>query len=616
MKNIAIVAILLICVCHLSYAQTPIIITIAGNGVMAHSGDGGPATAASIIEPSGICVSPLGYIYFCELGDDRIRKISGGIISGFAGGGAFGLGDGGPATAASLHGPYGLFMDDTGNILVADDGHSHVRKINTSGIISSLTAYGLIGPFDVTTDYHHFVLIADRPGPYVRRIDATGSADIIAGNGVAGYAGDGGPATAGELFYPCSICIDKAGNIYVSDEGSNRIRKVDTFGIITTIAGAGPSGVGAGSFAGDGGPATAAYLNGPVGIRCDTAGNIYFCDAGNNRIRKINSAGIITTIAGNGTAGYSGDDCGATAAELNNPLYLTLDNSGNIYFTDELNNRVREIVMNHQISFARGHLQSLDVCVSSPAVAINSLLAVTDADAGQTVNWSILMSPAHGSLAATYTATSTGSIMTPTGLSYTPASGYTGTDVFKVVVVDCAGATDTTTINVTIVNPPAAGTIIGADTVCVGAAIALTDTSAGGMWNSSNANASVSGGMVTGHAPGTDTIRYIVSNACGADTASLQIDVNGCITLLSEVAEGDVIKLFPNPSDGTFSVLISSAGDEQADVTVTDAIGKKVGGNKVATNKESLFRLKEPAGVYILQATTSSGKCRAKVTIR
>src|SRR5205823_1220015 len=139
---------------------------------------------------------------------------------------------------------------------------------------------------------------------------------------------------------PRGICIDVVGNIYVTDYFNQRIRKIDTFGIISTIAGCAATG----SYGGDGGPATLAHLYQPQGITTDSAGNIYFCDRNNNRIRKINTSGIITTLAGNGTGAYSGDGCAATAASLYLPEYLVLDHSHNIYFSDYYNNRVREIV--------------------------------------------------------------------------------------------------------------------------------------------------------------------------------------------------------------------------------------------------------------------------------
>ena len=184
------------------------------------------------------------------------------IISTFAGNGtAAYTGDGGQATAAGLNTPYGVAVDASGSVYISDYNNHRIRKVNTSGIIST-----------------------------------------FAGNGTAGYTGNGGQATAAELSYPRGVAVDAAGNVYIADYNNNVIRMVNTAGIISTFAGNGTQG-----YTGDGGPATAAALNYPQGVAFDALGNVYIADVSNNRIRKVSTAGTISTVAGNGTAGYTGD---------------------------------------------------------------------------------------------------------------------------------------------------------------------------------------------------------------------------------------------------------------------------------------------------------------------
>ncbi|HWY98003.1 MAG TPA: T9SS type A sorting domain-containing protein, partial [Bacteroidia bacterium] len=234
-----------------------------------------------------------------DIGNGRIREITtAGIINTIAGNGNYGFsGDGGQATNASFKDPTGISLDDTGNIFVTDVFNNRVRKINTSGVITT-----------------------------------------IAGNGIAGFSGDGGQATLASLYYPTGIAIDDSGNVYIADEDNNRIRKVNTKGIITTVAGNGTA-----SYAGDGGPAVLAEINFPGGVTVDKSYNIYIADASNNRIRMVGPEGIISTIAGNGAANFSGDDGFALAAALYNPTAISVDASGNLVVADAFNFRVRKL---------------------------------------------------------------------------------------------------------------------------------------------------------------------------------------------------------------------------------------------------------------------------------
>jgi len=280
-----------------------IITTICGNGTSGDSGDGGPATDALIDHPQGIVVDPSGNIYFTEVFKYRIRKISTtGIITTFAGNGTTSAGpngDGGPASDAILGGPTGITIDKLGNIYFGDGG-SRVRKISIDGIITT-----------------------------------------VAGNGNYGFSGDGGPATSAMIDDPWGIAVDNEGNLYIADETNNRIRKVSNSGVISTYAGNGFY-----AYMGDGGSATAAEL-GPRDLVVDNFGNLFFSDFSSNTIRQINSRGYIYTIAGNGVTGYAGDGNMATSAEFSDPWGVLVDNCDNVYIADGGNNRVRKVTFPH-----------------------------------------------------------------------------------------------------------------------------------------------------------------------------------------------------------------------------------------------------------------------------
>ncbi len=312
-KSISLIAILAFSVLSAkhSFAQNGIITTIAGTGVAGYSGDGGPATAAMISSGSnGVAVDNAGNIYYVDTYHHVIRKInSTGIITTIAGTGVSGYsGDGGQATDAQLFSPGDLAIDNAGNIYISDGNNFRVRKINTAGVISTL-----------------------------------------AGNGVAGSSGDGGPATAAAVW-PARVCTDNAGNVYVVDGVHVVIRKIDAAGIITTFAGNGTHG-----FSGDGGPATAAQIDGPGGVAADAAGNVYIADGANYRIRKVNTSGIITTFAGNGVAGYSGDGGPALAANISSPYDIYVDDVGNLLLAEGDDNVIRKISVTGIISTVAGN---------------------------------------------------------------------------------------------------------------------------------------------------------------------------------------------------------------------------------------------------------------------
>jgi len=553
------------------------IITIAGNGTSGFGGDGGAATSAKINYAADVMTDNAGNVYFSDCLNNRVRKISAaGIITTIAGTGATGSGgDGGPATAAQFNFPYGLAMDDSGNIYVADFYNQKVRKINTSGIISTIAGTGTGGysgdggpatlaeiwiPNYVCTDHSGNIYISDNQNNRIRKVNSAGIISTYAGNGYATYGGDGGPATAASLNYPNQIRIDGSGNMYIGDHINYRIRKVSPSGIITTIAGNGTPG-----FSPDGTMATAAELEDPLAICIDNSGNVYFSDFENYRIRKVSSSGILTTIAGNGTAAYSGDGGPATAAEINGVGGLFMDADGAIFIADGHNYRVREITSpNHPPRFVRGSLIRIDVCENAIAYSLDSALAIVDSDFGQTESWSTLRAPMHGALVAAYTTTSTGGEVIPSGLSYTPTTGYTGVDSFRVRISDGL-AIDSTIFLVSVDPLPSVDSIHGPSTVCIAETITLMDSSSGGAWLCFNAHAMVNAtGIVTGVSGGLDTVKYSVTNSCGTAVAIKSIKVYTaweCDTadLVHQISnQGDEFNIFPNPAQNTITVQANS----------------------------------------------------------
>jgi sugar lactone lactonase YvrE len=349
--------------------STGVISTAAGNGVAGYSGDGGSPASAEMNGPSGIAMDKTGNLYIADFGNERIRTITA-SISTVAGNGTAGFsGDGGAAISAELHGDNAVAVDGAGNMYIADYYNNRIRKVTAStGVISTVAGNGtagfsgdggaatsaeINGPGDVAVDSAGNIYISDLNNNRVRKVTAsTGVISTVAGNGTKGFTGDGGAATSAEIG-PNGVGVDTAGNLYMADEFSNRIRKVTaSTGIISTVAGNGTAG-----FTGDGGAATSAELNVPDGVLVDSAGNIYISDHNNERIRKVTaSTGKISTIAGNGTAGYSGDGGAATSAELNGPGGLALDGAGNLYIGDFGNNRVRKVtVSTGVISTAAGN---------------------------------------------------------------------------------------------------------------------------------------------------------------------------------------------------------------------------------------------------------------------
>jgi uncharacterized protein (TIGR03437 family) len=321
------------------------ITTVAGGG--SSIGDNGPATSAQLSSPNGEAMDTAGNLYIVDSG--RVRKVANGVISTVAGIGTFGFsGDNGPATSAELDYPAGVAVDSAGNFYIADTGNHRIRKVS-GGVITTVAGNGTLGfsgdnglatsaqldyPGGVAVDSAGNLYIADSYNFRIRKV-SNGVITTVAGNGAPGFGGGGdGPATSAALSRPSGIAVDSAGNLYIAEFNSSRIRKVSN-GAITTVAGSGTPG-----FSGDNGPATSAQLNGPEGVAVDSAGNLYIADFGNNRIRKV-ANGVIATIAGTGTPGFSGDNGPAASAQLAYPGGVASDSTGKVYVADTGNYRIR-----------------------------------------------------------------------------------------------------------------------------------------------------------------------------------------------------------------------------------------------------------------------------------
>ena len=280
-----------------------IITTVAGADVAGYSGNNGQATAAALDFPRGVAVDAAGDIFIADFVNNCVREVNAatGVITTVAGNHTAGYrGDGGQATAAELHDPTAVAVDASGDLFITDTANQVIRKVNaSSGVIST-----------------------------------------VVGNGTAGFYGDNGPATAAKLNSPTDVVMDGIGNLLIADQGNNRVREVNlATSVITTVAGNGSA-----AFSGNGGPATAAALNGPTGVAVDSAGDLFIADFFNHQVREVNySSGVISTVAGTTTAGYSGDDGPATAAEMDYPWNVAVDNCGELFIADYRVNAVREV---------------------------------------------------------------------------------------------------------------------------------------------------------------------------------------------------------------------------------------------------------------------------------
>jgi trimeric autotransporter adhesin len=354
-----------------------VITTVLGSANGAPILEGEPAASTRLEGPTGVAVDRAGVIYFAEggigsgtglaRGDFRVWKVPlTGELRAFAGTGASNFaGDGGPASASQLNGPTAMSFDGQGNLFIADAANQRIRRISPGGIIETVLGTGTAGfavefgspagavfnmPRGVVAEPGGAIYVADTLNNRVRKHAPGGNVSTYAGNGNAAYFGDGGQATSASINAPEGLALDAAGNLYIADTNDNAIRKVTPDGLITTIAGNGLTG-----FAGDGGLATRAQLNRPRAVAVDSAGNVYVADTGNHRVRRVDTAGNIATIAGNGATDFLPDDSAGINSSLSDPRGVAVDSEGNVYISDTGHNRVRKLFPTGAITTIAGH---------------------------------------------------------------------------------------------------------------------------------------------------------------------------------------------------------------------------------------------------------------------
>ena len=490
-------------------------------------------------------------------------------------------GDSGPATSASIHSNTAVHFDSIGNMFIADAANNRIRKVNTSGIITTVAGTGIAGsggdagpatnaqlnnPSDVAFDAAGNMYITDYLNNRIRKVDASGTITTIAGTGTSGATGDGGPATAAKLFHPQSLIIDASGKLFFCDEGNDRVRMINTSGIILLYAGSGTSGVG------DGGPATNATLSRPGGITINHFGSIVFSDAQHNRIREVNASGIISTIAGTGSAGFSGDSGPATAAKINQPSSLCIDNVGNIFLADGNNNRVRKIDTFGNISTVAGNGSAGFSGDSGPATAASL----------------------HG----------------PSGLCIENFSLYIG------------DATNNRVRSVGCVSPVFATAIVWADSICPGDTFHFACTPTGGTWSTYHSTISTvsASGVVTGVGGGMDTVKYVYSNVCGSDSVIFPLKVRtaaACgLGVINLAADENNILISPNPGLGHFTLSYSSHEKGTITVCIYNVLGRKIKELDMTPNTPAEVNIDAPAGMYLVTANSDTYRLTSKLLIQ
>jgi sugar lactone lactonase YvrE len=587
-----------------AFAHAQIISTIAGGAATGFILSG-PALSVSFNEPFDVCTDAHGNVYIADGDNHVIRKVdTAGMLTTIAGNGTgagtstggYG-GDGGPATAAELNRPHSVAIDQAGNLYIADYLNSRVRKVDTAGIITT-----------------------------------------FAGNGSSGSLGDGGPATAAELAAPIGVAVDGMGNVYISDWDASKIRMVNTAGIITTVAGGGSS-------LANGVPATTAQLDGVIGIAVDAAGNLYYADAVNDLVRKVTVAtGIVNTIAGTGVTGASGDGGLADTATINYPTGVAVDATGRVYFSDLYNYKIRRIDNAGIITTIAGTglygfsgdggpaiAAQLDITMEMSFDAAGSLYVadngrarkITFPSAGTIIGG---LSICRGDTTA-LTDTVTGGVWSSGNTGVATVGSGTGMVIGAaagVAVITYAAGTCYVTKTVTVNPVPSAimGEFVGGGGVrlCGGEVTTLTDSAAGGTWSSSNTGDATIGsstGILTCLSPtgaAVDTITYTLPGGC-----SISVPTVWCEGVPQVSASNELVTLFPNPATTQLTITASSAINE---INISNLLGQTVYNSQFTVSGQlptANSRLQTidvsalPSGVYFVRVNPSAGSGQAVV---
>ena len=591
-------------------AQT--ITTIVGGG---SSGDGDSAIHAVLSLPEQLWYDTMGRMYIAEAGANRIRKVTTGFISTFAGTGSAGFfGDGGTATDAFLNGNSGVVGDKQGNIFITDFNNNRLRVVNSLGIINLFAGNGTSGwlgdgntatiaeisaPGEMCIDTFGNIYFTDAGCQGVRKVSPLGIITTVAGDGsiFPGYGGDGGPATLALFQGPEGVAVDYAGNLYIADYDNSRIRKVTTDGIVNTIAGTTSAG-----YSGDGGPATLAKLNSPRGIFIDNhTGNVYWTEVTNDVVRKLTPDGIISTVAGTGVMGFSGDGSPATDAKLFYPGYVCMDNCGNLIISDTYNNRIRKV--------------SYPFTGTLPSIAIATIHDTLCAGITATFT-STLTTGSPGGLSYHWYVNGVGAGATSSSYSYTPGNG----DSVRCVLTysnTCAGAThiSSNTIHFIVdstqiptMSLPALTYSVTGSVVTVNAALAITGTASPsyfvnwynhGIYFATTTVPSVSYTKIepidsitaTIVPTGTPCFDSTQSNADIIKDSTLAIPN----MLMNQYAD---VLIYPNPAQESVTI---TAQKQMRQTTLINIYGKVVWDKDVNTESETLVVSQLPDGLYFVE---------------
>lgn len=589
--------------------------TVAGNGAGA-SGNGGLARNAQFASPRSVAVDAAGSVYVADFTASQLRRISpAGVVSAFAGTGEAGDdGDGGPASAAHLQRPAAVAVDAAGNVFVADSTANRVRKVSTTGTISTVAGTGTSGssgdggpatsatlnrPNGLAFDATGRLYIADSANNRVRRVASDGTITTVAGSGTSGFSGDGGAATAAKLTSPVAVAVAADGSFYIADSANDRVRRVDAGGTITTFAGnAVPPGDPAD--VGDGGPATSAYLYSPRGLRVDADGSVLIADAGNSRVRRVDTGGTITTVVGSSATGFAGDGGAATAAALTFPTAIARKANGDLLVADTSTRRVRSVAAGGAASGTPTAAFSYTTSGTLPLTVDLDASASSDPESAPlTYDWDF----GDGGI----------------GVGATPTHVYTdpGAYTITLTVTDPGGVSDTTTQGVVVTAPNEAPTAALVATPAAGTAplAVLLDGSASSdpengaltyTFDPGDGSTPASGPSATlAHtytAPGSYTASLTVQDPLGAsatDTAVVEVagpqapvatatvaPVSGQVPLTVDVdasastdADGTIVSYDWDFGDGatatgsTGSHIYTTAGTYTVTLTVTDDDG-------------------------------------------
>jgi uncharacterized protein (TIGR03437 family) len=598
---------------------------VAGNGRAGYGGDGGPAARAQLNDPEGLAFDAAGNLYIADAQNNRVRIVSpSGVIDTFAGNGqsTFGGGprsfnDEGPATQGLLHLPTGVAVDKSGNVFIADTGDNLIRKVTTDGIIHTFAGDSYPGffdkidgtaldsefnkPTDVAFDGSGNLYVADSNNNMVRKISADGATiSIFAGTGAAGWTGDTGDATAANIVAPTAIAFDKSGNLFILQSADGRIRKVDTSGKISTVAGSGVAGFS------DGSDATKAQFSSPTGVAVDASGNLYVADQQNLRIRKV-AGSAVSTIAGNGVLSYSGDNGPATAAQLSSPQGVAVDAAGNLYIADTANNVVRKVAKGGPITTIMGNGQA-----GSGNNQLNGPQAVA-ADAAGNVYIADTLNSRVVKVAAAGGASTIGSgdqFYTPTGVAVDSAGNVYVADLSRNAILKIAPAGGASTVAAGGLNAPRAVAVDSAGNLY----IADSGNNRIRKVTPSGAVTTVAGNGIAGYSGDAGPA---TSAQIGAVTA-LAVDASGNLfftdgTRIRRVTSGGFIATIAGNAGAGYSGDNGAASTAQMNGPTGIAVDSS-GNLYVADTANSAVRMLQPlSGGLTVSAITSGASLQAGV---